>query len=674
VSGWRTFLVPLALLGACLSRAQDAKPAIGDCGLDLTARDPATKPGDDFYRYANGHWVDAFTIPEDRSNYTAFTKLGDIAEERIREIIGEAADAHAADGTAEQRIGDYYAAFMDEGAIEAAGLHPAQSDLDRIIAARSPGNIAAIFGSPGFFSAFVVGIAPDLKDPNRYSISIGQGGLGLPDRDYYLKGDPKFGEFREKYRALIEEMLGLGGIQDPGGKAHAILDFETGIARVSWSLADRRDVGKNYNPRTKAELLAYAPGFDWEAFFDAQEIGARDRFILGPLSAIRDIAALVQNTPLDTLKAYLIFHYLEGNASVLPKRFNDAYFAFYGQVLQGQPRQRDRWRRAVEAVDGALGEQVGQIYVRKYFPGESRAKMEALVDNLKRAFTGRIDKLDWMTPATKAKAHEKLARFTTKIGYPEKWKNYSSLVVRRDDPIGNSLSALVWDWHRKLERIDKPVDHSEWPMTPQTVNAFYTPSNNEIVFPAAILQPPFFDPNADPAVNYGGIGAVIGHEMTHGFDDQGRKFGPDGSLQDWWTEEDSKAFWVRAGKLMEEFGAFEPLPGLKIRGAVTLGENIADLGGLAIAYDAYRISQGGREPAIIDGLTGDQRFFLSWAQVFRSKYREGALRQQVMTDFHSPKYFRVNGQVRNLETWYRAFNVQPGDRMYVDPGERVKIW
>ena len=389
---------------------------------------------------------------------------------------------------------------------------------------------------------------------------------------------------------------------------------------------------------------------------------------------MRDLAALFNRTPVPTLKAFLTFHYLNDNAAVLPQRFDQARFAFYGQTMRGQPQQRERWKRGVDAVDGALGEAVGRLYVAKYFPPESKAKMQQLVADLRAALSERIDALDWMTPETKTRAHEKLAAFTPKIGYPDTWKDYSTLVVKRDDPIGNGRRAAQWWWDYQVARIDKPVDRSEWGMTPQEINAYYNPLNNEIVFPAAILQPPFFDPNADAAVNYGAIGAVIGHEIGHGFDDQGRKFGPDGSMRDWWTPKDAQVFNGRTARLIKEFSGFEALPGLHVNGANTIGENIGDLGGLNMAHEAYLLSLKGKPAPVIDGLTGDQRFFLAYAQVWREKYREGSLREIVMSDVHSPARFRVNGPLPNIDAWYVAFDVKPGDKMYLIPEERVRIW
>jgi len=651
-----------------------AKAAIGDFGLDLSARNPAVKPGDDFFAYANGRWYDSFTIPADKSSFGPFDRLDELSKERVRGIIEKAVAAHAPLGTPEQQIGDYYAAYMDQAAIEANGLNPAQADLQRIAAARTPKDIAHLFGEPGFATLFDVQLPADFKNPDRYCIFVSEATLGLPDRDYYLKDDPALKELRTKYVAYIAQMLQLAGVPDAQRKARDIMAFETEAAKVQWPIEKRRDVDAIYNPRGKAQLLAYAAGFPWQPFLDAQQLGTRQDVVLGELTAIRDLSALFGRTDVATLRDFLTFHYLSSHAPYLPKRFDETRFAFYGQAMRGQPQQRERWKRAVDAVDDSLGEAVGRLYVADYFPPESKAKMQQLVADLEAALSERIDALDWMTPQTKTRAHEKLAAFTPKIGYPDKWKDYSKLTVRRDDLLGNVRRAAEWQWNYQVERLDKPVDRSEWQMTPQEINAYYNPSNNEIVFPAAILQPPFFDPNADAAVNFGAIGAVIGHEMGHGFDDQGRKFGPDGALRDWWTPADAQVFTARTARLIKQFSDFEPLPGLKVNGANTVGENIGDLGGLNVAHEAYRISLKGRAAPVIDGLTGDQRFFLAYAQVWREKYREGALREMVMSNEHSPSQFRVNGPLPNIDDWYPAFSVQPGDKLYIKPEDRVRIW
>jgi putative endopeptidase len=650
------------------------KASIGDFGLDLAAGKPQLKPGDDFFAYASGDWYEHFEIPPDRSSFGVFNQLDELSKNRVRDIIESAAASQPPAGSAAQKIGDYYAAFMDEAVIEANGLVPVQDDLKRISAANSKQDVATLFGMAGFASLFDLDLPPDLKNPDQYSVVVSQSRLGLPDRDYYLKDDPKLAEIRAKYTAYIEQMLSLGGVPEAHAKARDIMAFETEAAKLQWPIEKRRDVDATYNPRTKAQLLAYAPGFAWQSFLDASEIGSRQDLILSELTAVKDLAGLFNRTPLPTLKSYLTFHYLSDHASYLPQRFDAARFDFYGRTLRGQPQQRERWKRAVDEVNDSLGEQVGQLYVAKYFPADSKAKMQELVGNLRASLSERIDELDWMTADTKSRAHEKLATFTPKIGYPDRWKDYSGLEVRRGDPVGNARRAALWHWRYQVARLDKPVDRDEWQMTPQEINAYYNPLNNEIVFPAAILQPPFFDPNADPAVNYGAIGAVIGHEIGHGFDDQGRKFGPDGSLKDWWTQKDADVFKGRVTRLVDQFSAFEALPGLKVNGANTIGENIGDLGGLNMAYHAYQLSLKGQPAPVIGGLTGDQRFFLSWAQVWRAKYRDGALRELVMSDVHSPSYFRVNGPLPNIDAWYKAFNVQPGDKLYIKPDDRVSIW
>ena len=654
--------------------AASAPAAIGDCGLDLSAGDPKVKPGDDFDAYASGTWERTFSIPADKTSFGPWDKLDELSKERVRTIIEQAAAAQAAPQTPEQQIGDYYRAYMDEAGIEARGLAPAQAELDQISAAQTRTDVARLFGTIGFATLFDTQFIPDFKDPNHYAVVVSESTLGLPDRDYYLKDDAELKMLREKYVAYIEQMLTLGGSHDAHDQARDIMAFETAAARVQWPIEKRRDVQLTYNPRTKAQLIAYAPGFPWQAYFSAEDLAAREKLVISELTAVRDLAALYAKTPVPTLKAFLTFHYLSSNAPYLPKRFDDARFAFYGQTMRGQPQQKERWKRAVGDIDGALGEAVGRLYVAKYFPPESKAKMQQLVADLRTALSERLDALDWMSAETKTRAHEKLATFTTKIGYPDKWKDYSTLIVRRDDPLGNSRRGAEWWWNYQVARMDQPVDRTEWGMTPQTINAYYNALNNEIVFPAAILQPPFFDPNADAAVNYGAIGAIIGHEIGHGFDDQGRKFGPDGSMSDWWTEQDAAAFTVRANRLIKEFSDFQALPGLKVNGANTIGENIGDLGGLNMAHEAYVISLKGAAAPVIDGLTGDQRFFLAWAQAWREKDRDGFLRELVMSDVHSPSRFRVNGPLPNIDAWYSAFNVQPGDKLYIRPEDRVRIW
>lgn len=675
-------LIPALMMAAGCSRDEGGSPPpapapqaqLGAFGLDLGAGKPSVKPGQDFFAHASGTWYDTFEIPPDRSSYGAFAVLAEQTEQRVRTLIEQAASGEPAEGTAEQRVGDYYAAFMDEAGIEARGLEPIAADLERIQSAKSRQDVAALFGAPGYQTIIGLSIYSDLKQPDRYALYLGQAGLGLPDREYYLGDDPKLAEHRQQYQALIEQVLGLAEVADAKARAQRIMAFETELARVHWPIERRRDAEANYNPKTKAELIKYAPGFDWQAFLDASEVGGRENFVVRTPTAVRDAARLFQRTPLNTLQDYLTFHHLRNHASYLPKRFDDAVFAFYGQQLRGQQVQRERWKRAVGATNGALGELVGQVYVAEYFPPESKAKMEALVANLRQALQERLTTLEWMGDETRERAQEKLSTFVTKIGYPQTWKDYAGVDVRADDPVGNARRASIWEWQRDVARLDSPVDRNEWMMNAHEVNAYYNPPQNEIVFPAGILQPPFFDPNADDAVNYGGIGAVIGHEIGHGFDDQGRKFAADGSLNDWWTQEDAAAFTAKTQMLVDQYSGFEALAGLNVNGANTLGENIGDLGGLNMAYHAYRNSLGGKEAAVLEGLTGDQRFFLSWAQVWRAKIRDEALRAQVLSDVHAPAYFRVNGPVRNMDEWYAAFDVQAEDALYLPPEQRVKIW
>jgi putative endopeptidase len=650
------------------------RAAIGDFGLDLSAGDRSVRPGDDFFAYANGGWYGSFVIPADHSSYGPFNALEELSTQRVHAIIDAAAAAHPAAGTPEQQIGDYYASFMDSEGVETNGLAPAQADLKRIADATTHEALARLFALPGFASLFDLDLPADFKNPDRYAVVISESSLGLPDRDYYLKDDPPLRALREKYLAYVAEILTLGGSPDAAAEARDIMAFETAAAKVQWPIEKRRDVDATYNPRTRQQLLAYAPGFPWAAFLESAQLGARQDLVLAEIGAIRDLAQLFNRTPVATLQAWLTFQYLSGHAPYLPRRFDTAHFAFYGQALRGQPEQRERWKRAVDDLDAALGEPVGRLYVARYFPPESKARMLSLVGDLLAALNERIDELDWMTTATKSRAHEKLATFTLKIGYPDVWKDYSALVIRRDDLLGNVRRAAEWHWNYQVARLDKPVDRAEWQLNPQDINAYYNPSNNEIVFPAAILQPPFFDPKADAAVNFGAIGAVIGHEIGHGFDDQGRKFGPDGGLEDWWTPQDAQVFTARTARLIHEYSAFEALPGLKVNGANTVGENIGDLGGLNMAYEAYRISLHGAPAPVIDGLSGAQRFFLAYAQVWRSKYREGALRELVLSDVHSPDRFRVNGPLPNIDAWYEAFKVQPGDSLYIKPEDRVRIW
>ena len=655
-----------------------ATPHYGTWGFDTSGQDRAVKPGDDFFRYANGDWLRRVDIPGDRVRFGNFDVLSVLSENRVHAILEQAAAARAPLSAPVGKIGAFYAAYMDEARVEALGDAPLRADLARVRAADSRPKLAALMGEHRGFTdtVFDVGVGQDARHPARYAVTLRTGGLGLPDKDYYLKDTPRFVEVRAKYQAYIAQMLGLAGWSDPQGSAKAVFDFETALARVSWDRADLRDRDKTYNAKSSAALQAFAPGFDVKRFLAAADLGSEDRVVVGDDTALRAKAAVFAATPVAALQAWEAFHTTDAAADALPRRFVDARFAFHNKFLADQPEPPPRWKRAVAATDAAVGEAVGEVYVHDYFPPQAKARMLELVGNLKVALRARIERLDWMTPATKLEALDKLSKFNVKIAYPDTFRTYAALQVSPTDAYGNAARAQTFEWNRRRLRLHGPVDRAEWGMTPQTVNAYYSSTMNEIVFPAAILQPPFFDPGADPAVNYGGIGGVIGHEMTHGFDDQGRKSDGGGTLRDWWTPADATKFKAKTDKLGAQYSSYALLqaPGEHINGANTMGENIADSGGINLALDAYHASLHGRPAPVVDGLTGDQRVFLAWAQVWRGKARDAALVQQLHTDPHSPSEARVNAVVRNVDAWYGAFNVRPGDKLYVAPGERVKIW
>jgi len=656
------------------SETSNAKPELGDWGVATNYIDEAGSPGEDFYRYVSAGWLDSFQIPDEFSSYGSFTVLFERSEERVKKIIEDAAGSSNAAGSAEQKIGDLFASFTDVTAIEAAGLEPIAADLGDIAALETHEEVARALTRPDLaanspFGAFV---NIDAKQTDRYIIHLTQGGLGMPNRDYYL--EEKFADKREKYKAFIEQMLTLANVEGAAEKAQAISDLEHKMAEVHWEPAKQRNRDLTYNLKTRDELKAFAPQAPWDAMFEAAELGGETEFVVREDDAIQNLAKIFGDTPVATWRDYLTFHLLNANANVLPVEFDDANFAFYGTELRGTPKKRERWKRGVAAVNGAMGEAVGKVYVDEYFPADSKTKMDALVANLRTAMAERLDTLPWMSDETKAQAHIKLEKFTPKIGYPSKWKDYDDLNVVRGDAYGNAKRSNVWGWRDQISKLGGPIDKTEWFMNPQTVNAYYSPTRNEIVFPAAILQAPFFDPNADAAVNYGGIGAVIGHEIGHGFDDQGRKSDGDGVLRDWWTSEDTASFQKLTEKLGAQYAAYEPIEGFPLDPELTMGENIGDLGGLSIAYYAYKLSLNGEAAPVIDGYTGDQRFFMSWAQVWKRVVRDEALKNQVATDPHSPAQYRVNGVVRNMDAWYEAFDVSEGDSLYLSPDDRVQIW
>ncbi|MET0183617.1 MAG: M13 family metallopeptidase [Caulobacterales bacterium] len=669
----------LSLLAmSCVSTrgARDDKAVIGNWGVDLSARDLSVKPGDDFNAYCSGSWMRTAQIPADRTRWGAFDMLAAKAEEDVRTIVQETAAAGGAPGSSQQKIADFYNSFLDTDTINAKALTPIQADLAAIAACRTHEDILRLVGRSDMPVDFPITAAVTLddKNPDRYVVGISHSGLGLPEREYYRRNDGEFPQIRSDYRAHIARLLTLGGQTGGEQKAAAILALETQIAGRHWPIAQRRERDQTYNLKTRAEVIALEPRYPWAAGFESAGFGQVQEFVISELSAMRPLARLVLATPVATWRSYLTYHYLSNNAAVLPTALDDENFDFYGRKLNGQPQQRERWKRAVQSLNGAIGESVGQLYVAKHFKPDAKAKMQELVENLRRAYGERINGLTWMSAETKIVAREKLATFRPKIGYPDRWKDYSTLEITAGDAFGNAKRSAVWAWNYDVSRLNQRTDRDEWFMTPQTVNAYYNPTFNEVVFPAAILQAPFFDPNADAAVNYGAIGGVIGHEMGHGFDDQGAKSDAQGVLRDWWNEQDVGRFRALTDKLATQYEAFEPLPGVNVNGRLTLGENIGDCGGLQVAHQAYLLHQAGREAPMLDGTTGEQRFFLSWGQVWKELIRDARLRNQVLSDPHSPARYRVNGVVRNLDAWYAAFNVQPGEALYLAPEDRVQIW
>ena len=646
----------------------------GTWGVDLAGMDTSVKPGDSFFDYVNGTAVKTMVIPADKTSIGSSALLRDLSEARSNAIVTGLAARKDLTGD-DAKIAAVYNAFMDEATAEKLGVAPLVPRLRAISAIRTKAEMARYMGatSGAFGSAFFNPyVASDEKNPKLQVLLMAQGGLGLPDRDYYLKDS--FADKKAKYEAYVTDMLRMVAYPNAAQTARDIVALETRIAEVHWTRIERRDSTKTYNPMTQAELTAYAPGFDWKGFLDGAHAEHASKIIVNENTAFPKIARIFADTPLETLKAWETFRTADQAAPYLSKAFVERQWQFRARDLSGAQGQRPRWKRAIGAVEGSLGEALGRTYVATYFPPESKAKMETLVADLRAALKIRIDNLTWMSPETKVKAQEKLSKFGVKIGYPEKWRDYSALTVKANDLYGNAERSSAFDWAYQAAKIDKPTDPLEWGMTPQTVNAYYSPTENEIVFPAAILQPPFFDPDADPAVNYGGIGGVIGHEIGHGFDDQGRNYDGNGVLTDWWTAEDAEKFTVQAKKLGAQYDAFEILPGVHVQGGLTMGENIGDLAGNLLGLDAYRLSLKGQASPVIDGFTGDQRVFLGWGQVWRAKYRDDTLKQQVTADPHSPAVFRVIGPVRNVDAWYDAFGVKPGDKYYVKPEDRVRIW
>ncbi len=645
------------------------RPEIGDFGFDEVGMDRSVAPGDDFFGYAGGTWLKNTAIPADKSSYGAFDVLQDLSQDRTKGLL------EAAMAVPDSKIGMAYGAYLDTAAINAKGLAPIAPWLKRIKALKSKKGYAALVAEAdrnGVAVPFGSGVGQDAKAPDVYTVGLRQGGLGLPDRDYYLSADPKLVEARTAYEAHIAKMFVLAGERDAEARAKAIVALETQIAGIQWTRVESRDADLTYNKTPVAALAKLAPGFDFVSYFKGAGT-LTDSIVLRQPSAIRAEAAILGAAPLGVLKDQLLIRSLEGFADVLPSAFDDERFAFFGTKLSGTPEQQARWKRAVAFTSGALTDDVSKIYVAKYFPPATKSAMDALVKNIIAAMNVRLDKLDWMSAETKAKAHAKLAAFVPRIGYPTQWHDYGALHIKPGDAFGNRLRANQWahDWN--AQKLGKPIFRWEWGLAPMTVNAQANPTLVAITFPAAILQPPFFDPNADPAVNYGAIGAVIGHEMSHHFDDQGSKFDANGRLTQWWTDADVAAFKARTKRLVDQFDAYEPLPGQHVKGALTLGENTADLAGLSAALDAYHAALGGKPAPVINGFTGDQRFYLAFAQVWRRNHRDENLRQRLLTDPHAPAQQRA-WIVRNLDQWYDAFAPKPGERLYLAPQERVRIW
>ncbi|MDT7933120.1 MAG: M13 family metallopeptidase [Sphingomonadaceae bacterium] len=664
----------LALGVAAIAALTAAAPKYGDFGFDSAGMDRSIKPGDDFFGYANGGWDKATPFPSDKPGVGAFVVLDDLSIERSRTIL-ETEAAQAAPGSNAHKAADYYRAFTDEAAIEARGMAPVKAEIAQIDQIRDRNSLASAIGRlarTGVPTPFGIFVNVDDKDPDTYRPTLGQGGLGLPDRDYYLVDNPSFAKARERYKTHIASMLKLAGYPDPEGNAAKIYAMEEQFARVHWTRVESRDADKTYNLRTVQQIIDENPGFDWRAFFDATGLDRSGSLIVSQPSAIAGEMKVLGAAPLDTVKAYLAFKTIGARASVLPKAVFAERFDF-SKVLNGTPEPEPRWKRGVRQTTDMLGEAVGEVYVAKYFPPATKAKADELVSNILASMRDRLGKVDFLDAATREKALVKLARFNPKIGYPSKWRDYSALEVRPDDAYGNRVRAVAFEFDRNAKKLGTRVDRSEWFMTPMEINAYANFTWNEIVFPAAILQPPFFDPNADDAVNYGAIGAIIGHEISHHFDDQGRKYDADGRLKEWWSKADVERFAAKTKRLVAQYNSYEPFPGTHINGELTLGENIADVVGIQVAYDAYQRSLKGKPAPVIDGTTGDQRFYLGYAQAWRAKYRPEFQRQLLTIDPHAPDRYRAQ-TVRNVDPFYRAFDVKPGDKLYLAPADRVTVW
>lgn len=647
-------------------------------GVDQQYFDSAVKFSEDFFLAVNGKWLAETPIPSDKASYGTFHILNDNSQQAVKAIIDEvSARKDLVAGSDEQKLGSFYNSFMDEATIEKLGLTPLQPQLDAIKAVTDKNQLAALFASlqrDGVSIPFGWYVNNDAKNSSEYAVYIGQRGLGLPDRDYYFKDDEASVNIINQYKAYLTDMFSMAGYTDAAAAAERVYALEKALAEHHWTRLESRNADKTYNKMAVTELNEMMGSFDWAAFASGVKLSALTDIIVSQPSYFTGFSKVMADTDLQTWQDYLSIKVIGGYADRLSSNFADRKFAFYGKTLSGIEQQQPRWKRAVDASDQVLGELTGKLYVERHFKPEAKARMEQLVQNLIKAYEISIKELEWMTDETKVAALEKLSTFTPKIGYPDKWKDYSALEIKADDLVGNFMRASHFAYDDMINKLGKPIDKGEWFMTPQTVNAYYNPVNNEIVFPAAILQPPFFNMEADDAVNYGGIGGVIGHEIGHGFDDQGAKYDGNGNLRNWWTEKDKGQFQARGAKLIGQYNRFEPIPGVTVNGAVALGENIGDLGGMTVALKAYNLSLEGKEAPVMDGFTGEQRFFISWAQVWRMKFREEALRQQLSTGPHSPAHYRVIGVLPNIPEFYTAFDIKEGDKMYLPPEQRVKIW
>jgi len=645
-------------------------------GIDRAGMDTAVRPQDSLFEATNGAWLKNTPMPADKSDYGTFAILDDLSNARVKAIVEELADKPQAPGSVQAKVGDFYKTYMDTDAIDAAGMRPLWPFMAQIDAIKTRADLVKVMGQ---WAAFVdlpmgLGVGPDAKDPTIYSASSSQGGLGIGDRDYYLKSDARFAKARKAYVEYMGKLLAAQGSKNAKVQANAVMGLETRLAKIQWTHEQNRNPVATYNPMTVAQIRAKAPDVDWQAYFAAGQLADAPFVSISQPSYFWKLDKLIKSEPMDVWKAYLRVHLMDAVSTMMPADVREARYQFHGLAMGGAKSDRPRWERAVGNLNDAMGEAVGQVFVARYFPPESKARIVELVDNLMKAYSQSIDGLTWMSPATKVEAHAKLAKYGIKVGYPDHWRDYTALDIKAGDALGNTVRAAQFEYHRQVVRNGKPVDRTEWGMTPQTVNAYYDGTKNEIVFPAAILQPPFFDVKADDASNYGAIGAIIGHEISHGFDDEGSQYDGDGKLRNWWTPADRKAFEAITSKLDAQYSAYEPLPGVHVKGKVTMGENIADLSGLQIAYKAWKLSLNGKPAPVIDGLTGEQRFYYGFSQAWREKLRDEAMLSQVTDDPHSPPQYRADGASINSDGFHEAFATKKGDKMWKAPEDRIRIW